>query len=220
MGEEVEKREIAVKDYLNVLVLKNHLIMLNEEQLSKVYHDDINYVIFIKSLHKLTLIDSGFLYLDDGLIEKIEMVIDYNRFKTDSDIRDTINEIIKFLNSVKYSSPELKNLYQLAYLAYQEETRKVKINDIDELLDYLAYDARIVEVVMDGNTGIMDDDTKFMASLNYLVKMAPEALQEPYIHSCIDDCLASIKVAPFSFKTRKLLKDTKDNYQRIKRKEE
>ena len=71
MGEEVEKREIAVKDYLNVLVLKNHLIMLNEEQLSKVYHDDINYVIFIKSLHKLTLIDSGFLYLDDGLIEKI-----------------------------------------------------------------------------------------------------------------------------------------------------
>ena len=73
---------------------------------------------------------------------------------------------------------------------------------------------------MDGNTGIMDDDTKFMASLNYLVKMAPEALQEPYIHRCMDECLASIKVPPFSFKTKRLLRDTKDNYQRIKRKEE
>ena len=214
------KEEISVKDYFNILVLKNHLIILNDEQLSEVYHDDINYAIFIKALHKLISIDSGFLFLGDEIISKIERVIDYNRFKTDSNTLDTINEIIVFLNSVKHSSFEHKNLYQMAYLAYQEETRKVKINNIDELLDYLAYDARIVAVVVDGDTAAVDDDTKFMASLNYLIEMAPEALQEPYIHRCMDDCLASIKVAPFSFKTRKLLKDTKDNYQRIKRKEE
>lgn len=59
-----------------------------------------------------------------------------------------------------------------------------------------------------------------MASLNYLIEMAPEALQEPYIHRCMDECLASIKVAPFSFKTKRLLRDTRNNYQRIKRKEE
>lgn len=214
------EEEISVKDYFNILVLKNHLIILNDEQLSEVYHDDINYAIFIKALHKLISIDSGFLFLGDEIISKIERVIDYNRFKTDSNTLDTINEIIVFLNSVKHSSFEHKNLYQMAYLAYHEETRKVKINDIDELLDYLAYDARIVAVVVDGDTAAVDDDTKFMASLNYLIEMAPEALQEPYIHRCMDDCLASIKVAPFSFKTRKLLKDTKDNYQRIKRKEE
>lgn len=136
MEEEIsvkDEEEISVKDYFNVLVLKNHLIILNDEQLSKVYLSDITYYTFINALHKLISIDSSFFFLDDKIIDKIEKVIniDYNRFKTDSNTLDKINEIIMFVNSVKHSSFERKNLYQMAYLACQKETRKVKINDID-----------------------------------------------------------------------------------------
>lgn len=214
--------ECSIKDFFNVLVLKNQLITLNSYEMKELYQDYSNYIIFLDTFCVLTSIDSGFLFLNDDIVDKIEKVVNYNRFNTDFYTYEIINKIIQYLNLIKGYSSEQRNLYQKSYLVYQEDIRKVQINNIDELLQYLTYDARMVIAIEDDNTEIIDDDKMFMSSLNYLIETAPEVFQNPLVYKFMKERLNSIKIKPmsFSFKTKKLIKDTRNNYQRIKQKEE
>ena len=208
---------ISVKNFFNVLVLKNQLITLDSYELKDLYENYNDYITFLATFCVLTSIDSGFLFLDDSIIDKIEEIINIHRFDTDSETYEIINESIQYLNSVKGFNPSQKILYRDSYLAYQEDIRNVKINSIDELLNYLAYDAYMVVAIEDVRIEFIDDNKMFMASLNYLMEMAPEVLQNPCIYNLMNDCLNSIEVNPFSFKTKRLLKETKNNYKKIKK---
>lgn len=215
-------KEFSTKDLFNVLVLKNQLITLDYDKLKELYQDYDNYLLFLDSFSVLTNIDSGFLFLRDDILKKVEEIVNYNRFNTDPEVYNTINEIIQYLNLIKGYSSIHKKIFRDSYLAYQEEIRKIDINSIDELMRVLANDAYMVVALEEYDIDFISDDKLFMASLNYLIETAPEIFQNTYIYDFFNKHLNSMEVKPlsFSFKIKRLLRDTQNNYQKVKQKEE
>ena len=211
--------EYSVDDYKNVIILKNQLLTMDSDQLKNLYEDYDNYCLFLDTLCVLINVDCGFFLLRDDIISKIEEVVQLNRFQTDSDTFDILNEMIQYFNITKNYSSNRKKILSQVYFAYQEDIRHTTFEDMNDLYEAIAYDAELVLALEKHDLDSISQDHYFMSSLNYILDTVPEITQDSHSYDLLLERIDSVTVRswPFDLKKKDTLKNTKDNFQKIKK---
>lgn len=186
-------------DFCNLLSLKNHLATATEKDLVDLYQDVEDYVTFIDIFVLLTETDSGFLLLDEGLVDRVNSVLQVHRFDIDDkEIKDIINSIIGYLNRVRTMDSSVKNILKNNYLAYHEELREATFGDNESFLAAISYDAIVVKALLDGDMNLAKDNKFIVMSLNYLIKVCPELFKRKEVkdnaEKLLDKCMKGNKL--------------------------
>lgn len=213
----------TVNDYLNVLCLRNQLVCVGKKQLLDVYKDYENYITFLDSVYVFSEIDSAFLLYNKDYVDKVENIVQIHRYDTDDpEVKNVVNTIIGYLNGLKTYSDEYKDALMQAYHSYNEEKRNVQIESDNLLLQALAYDAVVVAGLANENMEIVTDDDLFLSSMNYLMNTIPEFFDNAQVKiraiTRLDEL--SKKGRPFNKRIRTYSKETLENFQKIKVREE
>jgi len=215
--------EYDLNDFENVICLKNQLLSVPIETLLDVYSDYENFVTFLDSVSVLSNIDSAFLLFDSGCLEKIETIIQMMRFQyKDPVIIKAINEIILYLNGIKFLDSTKKDILKEGYLDYHEDCRKITMENEATFLDSLAYDAVCYAALKEGHMETISDDDLFLASVNYLLEAVPQFFRAPDVADRLLSKLGELekKGWPFHKVTREYSKETKEYYKKFVLKEE
>lgn len=170
--------EYSINDYKNILILRNQLETISEDDLIDIYQDVSAYQVFLNSVAILANVDSAFLHYKDEYIKKIERIISIHRFDVSGQYQELINDIITFLNEVKSTSEVKKKLLMDGYFAYQEDIRNRRFKDYQEMLYFESYDAQVVYGLELGQLAFLTDSDRFISSLNYLHENIPELFIE------------------------------------------
>lgn len=209
-----------LKEYQNILNLKNHLICLSERELENIYQDMDFYLAFIQTVFSLIENEGGMLLLDEDYIKKVLSVLQIHRFDCpNKEVKEDINGIIQCLNGVKAYPDSLKNGLKNAYLAYQEEQREITFNTKEAFAASLSYDAIVFNAIQKGQEEDIKHDKYYVMSLNYLLKTCPELFDEKEKETAIEVLDKFEKKAKlFSFK-RKLVRNAKKSVKELKKEE-
>ncbi len=210
--------EYSLEDYKNVIILKNQLLTMDIYQLKALYQDYETYLLFLDTISVLISIDCGFLFLRDDIISKIEQIIQYNRFEADSDTFQIINEMIQYFNTIQNYSPNRKKILTSSYLAYQEDIRKMKLKDMNDLFQAIAFDANVIVALEQNTMDFLSDNRYFLSSFNYMIESIPELFENS---SCdlLQEKLHSIEVRPWPFDrdSRQSLKKAEEHFKKKKK---
>lgn len=166
-------------DFVNLAIVKNHLGMVSRKDIVDLYQDMDDYVLFVDMFSYLTECDSGFLYLDSEISEKVLDVIQLHRFKIDDpEIREITNSIIEYINRFMNSSPEFRKATVESYFSYHEDLREATFRDADALVASIGYDALVLKAIVEGDSENVSNNKFTVMSLNYLVKVCPELFED------------------------------------------
>ena len=215
--------EYDLKDFENVICLKNQLLSVPIETLLEIYSDYENFVTFLDCISVLSNIDSAFLLFDSDCIEKIQTIIQTNRFQyKDPAIIAVINDIILYLNGMKYMDPVKKAILKEGYLCYHEDCRKITMDNETIFMNSLAYDAVCYAALKVGHMEIISEDDLFLASVNYLLEAVPQFFKNQEVADRLLTKLDELekKGWPFHRTTRKYSKETKEYYKKLELKGE
>ena len=205
----------------NLLVIRNHLAKISESKLLELYKEYDFYLAFLNCIWLLIDNDSAFLLFDENFIDKVLSVIQIHRFDAKDDgVKQEVNDIIDYMNSVKSYSDDMKNVLKNNYLAYQEEQRNATFYSTEGLIDSLAYDAIVFSSLRNGDMDSIHYDEHFILSLNFLMNTCPELFQNKEI---MDRALKRLEVARNHTKrlspNKKLIKHTKTHLDDLRKKE-
>lgn len=209
-----------LKEYQNLLNIKNHLICLSERELEKMYESMDFYLAFIHTIFSLIENEGGVLLLDEDYIKKVLAVLQIHRFDCPyKEIKEDINGIIECLNGVKAYPESLKNGLKNAYLAYQEEQREITFNTKEALAASLSYDAIVFNAIQNGHEEDIKHDKYYVMSLNYLLKTCPELFEESQKETAMEALNKFEKNTKlFSFK-KKYIRKAKKSVKELKKEE-
>lgn len=212
--------EYTLEDFQDVICLRNQLLNAPLQTLMDEYQDYNQYVTFINSVITFSNIDSGFLLFDDNLIDKISRIIQIYRFENPpQDVRDAINSIILYLNRVKAYPKEYKELLKSGYREYQEDTRKVSFETDADMLYSLGYDGIVLMALQQEQYEDLQVDM-FLASINYFLETMPELFQVDRVRKRVLEEVGKLDSWSSPKMIRQFAKATKEEFQKIKQKEE
>lgn len=207
-------------EFIGLMSIKNQLICCDVETLREIYINSGKEIYFINLICDLCEKETTFLLLEKDFSNKIFSILSDIRVITkDSDIINSINSIIGFINGIDGYSPKLKASMKNAYLAFNEDTRGIKLEQHNEFLKVLAADAITYCALKEGKYELVEDeDSLFLSSLNYLIEMCPELFKDKNFtdnaNRRID--LITYKKWPFNIKNRKYSLDTKKHLEKVK----
>lgn len=216
--------EIEITDFVDVLCLKNQLVNVDQEKLIEVYSDYENYITFIDSV--LTMIkmeETPFLLYRDTFLRKLEAVVQLHRYDAvDGEVRKKANKVVGLLNSIKNCSTIDRKILKEAYRSYNEDVRKNTFIDETDFLYSVGYDAAVYAALVDDNMDLIIQDDMFLSSINYLLDKAPVIFDNKDIQERVLSKFDELEkgFSPFTKKIRKYSRITRENYQKIKTKEE
>lgn len=167
-----------LEDKINIIYLKNQLINATTEQLKKKYSSHDNFGFFIDTLNIALNEDHIYFLLDDEILSKAETIIAHRRFDFDDEcFNAVINEIINQLNRLKTIPEQLKTIQKQSYISFQQSTRQMVFDDMEDFLSAIAYDAVLIQKLTNGE--LVDlEPAYFFASTNYLAQTLPEFYQK------------------------------------------
>ena len=201
----------------NLLTIRNHLGVVGEEQLLKMYQSPKCFENFVDAIHLLLENDSGFLLFDPSFIEKIFSVFQLHRFDCDSSTKETINDLIGVLNGIKNYPENLASILKNNYLAYQEEKRHITFYSTETLIASLSYDALVLSGLRDGNMESIKDGDYFLMSLHYLMDVYPEFFQDEGVYArCLTLIDATGKECRNFSRRKKYVKEAKERVMKLK----
>lgn len=216
--------EVTIRDFVDVLCLKNQLVNVEQEKLLEVYQDYENYITFISSvLSMVKTEDSPFLLYRDSFIKKIDAVVQIHKYDApDAEVKMAANEVIGLLNHIKSYSISNRKILKEAYRSYNEDVRKTTFIDENEFLYSLGYDAAVYAALVDNNMDLITQDDMFLSSVNYLLERIPVIFDNKDVQELTLSKIEELERgwSPFNKKTRKYSKVTRENYQKIKTKGE
>ncbi len=216
--------DITMDDFINVICLRNQLLVVPTDEFVEKHREEERFLSFLDTLAVLTMIDSAFFLFSDELIEKAKAVIFEYRFNyKDTNIVEAINQAILYFNTIRNYDESCKKLLKNGYLGYQEDCRKITIEDENQFLELLAFDAVVYFALAEDKMDIVgDDDAFFLASINYLIESIPELFNDEEIKNRAMKKLEEImkKGWPFKKVNRDYSKETIENIQKIKTREE
>lgn len=212
--------EINMTEFINIMKLKNQLIMFSSSELVEIYKDIDDFFTFLDTFILLTETDSGFLLFDDSFRDKICSVMQYHRFNCNDDIKQTINDVICYLNSISGYSREHTNLLKNGYLSYQEQMRHVEFYTTESMLASIANDAIVCCSLINGELDEIEDGDHFLMFLNYMVNVCPEFFNDKDVLKRVYFLLdkASHESRIFSMR-KKYVKETKSRLVEVFKKE-
>lgn len=159
-------------EFENIMIFKNQLINLDKKEIIKVYQDVSNYALFLNTIIMLINNENVLFLLDDNYLDKVYSILDIHRYDlNDSDVFDTVNDIIDALNIIK--TIKSKEEYVREYVKYQESLRGFKFKEPDDFLYALSYDAVVIAGLRDNNIPIQYDDL-FISSIRYFINIYPD----------------------------------------------
>lgn len=212
--------EYTINDFENVLCLKNQLISVPISTLLDVYCDKENFITFLDTCIVLISTDSGFMLFSDELGEKVKEIIGQNRFKyKDKEIVEAMNSIIGYLNETITYSDSYKAILMNGYLAWQEDCRKIEMEDNQIFLEAMAYDALVYCALKENNMELIDKDDMFLSSVNYFMVVFPEIFNDSKVTKLLLEKLAEQETKKGFFKnrtTRVYARETREIFEKIK----
>lgn len=215
---------VTTNDLEDVLYLKNQLICFSTEQLLNMYaKDDDMYLTFIDSVVVAMNVDSVFFFFDCSILDKISSVVQARRFNFcgNGNVVDVINFIIHFINEYNCMDETLKNLYKKQYLLYQEETRRINMNE-HIIFPVSCSDAILFDALSNDNLDSIPNDYMFLSSLNFLLSYIPIIFKDEKIKKNVINKLQIImsmdssdrKIRNFA---RKTMNDFNNNIVKVKK---
>lgn len=199
------------------LVVKNQLVNASIEQIMKINEGEARTKMFLSAINRLLKDETAFVLMDSRLLLKIEEFINERRFRySNNELNRLINEIIIELNSIKTKNEDQINLLKNGYLAYQEDCRKIRVRENEELLCSMAYDIIVYMNLEKGSLAELEFDGLFLATTNYFLRTAPEIYDDS---AFLEQTLQKIENGCYtrSFKNigyRKYAKSTKAAFQK------
>lgn len=167
-----------LEDKINIIYLKNQLINATTKQLKKKYSNHDNFGFFIDTLNIALNDEPVYFLLDDEILNKAENIIAHRRFEFDDESFNTvINEIINQLNGLKAIPEQVKETQKKAYISFQQSTRQMVFDDMEDFLSAIAYDAVLIQKLTNGELAELEP-AYFFASTNYLAQTLPEFYQK------------------------------------------
>lgn len=213
--------DITIGEFINLLRLKNQLIMFSSNELVEIYEKEEDFLCFIDTIALLTEVESSFLLFSEAFSDKICTVLQDHRFNCSSDIKQSINEIISYLNGLKGYSTGYINILKNSYLSYQEQLRQVKFSTTEAFLASIADDAIVISSLKDGDLDKIEDGDYCMMSLNYFMNVCPELFENSEVFSRANSLLdKEIKESKIFSKRKKYVKETKERLINASKKEE
>ena len=211
--------EPTLTDFVNVLCLRNQLVVLKEEVLLDVYQDYENYLTFLDSVEALSEIDGAFLFYSDEFIKTIYDILQIHRYEIkDPEIRNSINEKIGYLNRVRITTEETKKELKNIYHNYHEKVRNMYIKTSQDLIHYLGYDACVYVAITEGNMDSVTNYEMFLSSINYFIEAIPEIFEDKDVRDRTMTLVNKLSKGfnPSKGKIRRYSQETKENLQKIK----
>lgn len=213
--------DITIQEFINILRIKNQLIMFSGSELVEIYKDEADFLCFLDTFILLTQVDSAFLLFSDNFSDKICTLLQDHRFNCDTEIKKSINDVISYLNGLKGYSSGYINTLKNSYLSYQEQLRHIEFISTDSFLASMANDAIVFSALRDGDLDRIEDGDYYMMSLNYFMNVCPELFKENAVvqraNSLLDKEFKNSKI--FS-KRKKYVKETRERLINSGKKEE
>ena len=209
--------DYTTNDLIDCICLKNQLVNAPLSKMMEEYQDYDSYAEFLLAVLVLRDTDSGFLLFDDSYCEKILQVLQIHRFdEIHDDVRNTINEIIEYVNYMKNMPTNMKTRFQQEYRSYQEEIRKIGFVDDACLLYSLGYDAIVLMALKEHNLDFITEDDLFLASINYFMETMPELFEDEVALQMSSDKIDQLTKngGIFSNKIRTYSRQTKRYFQK------
>ena len=166
----------------------------------------------------MTNIDSGFLLFSNDFLDKIESVIEQNRFEiNDNEVRDVTNSIISYLNEIRGKSNLYKETIKAHYKYFQEEIRGVKFSDSNQLFRSLGYDPFVYDAIRDKDLSGLGEDKLFLASVNSFLELVPEMFEDKEVQELVNNKIDEIgrNNKFYQRDMKRLVKDTINHTNRI-----
>ena len=211
------------KDFENLVFLRNQLSVASMQVLKEVYSDMDNYICLLDTLVLLTQVDGGFLLMSNDYYDRILTLVDLHRFDADDIVRKVANDIIVYINDLSSKQgSSLNTRLLIQYKEYQEDLREVNFDNIQDLINSVAYDAVVLLALSKDRLDIIDNEDYFMYSLNYIMKCFPEYFHDDEFKERAITALKMIhdKQSIFKRDKKKFSKEMINNIVKIKKKEE
>ena len=216
----MEAVEYTVKDFEDVMIIRNQLECDTPANLCEFYSDMDNYLEFIHAMTVFSQVDGAFLLYRRDYIDTVERILQVHRFDGDREkVWGPVNDLVLYLNELKGYTPDLVNMLKNGYLAYQEDCRKTPFTDEDEFLYSMSYDAVVLWALKnEGNLDSITESDMFLASINYLIETLPETFESKEVSKKVMDKLSELESAgwPFKRELREYSKETKEAFQKLK----
>lgn len=213
--------DITMQEFINILRIKNQLIMFSGNELIEIYKNEEDFLCFIDTFVLLTEVDSAFLLFDERFSDKICTLLQDHRFNCDSEIKQSINDIISYLNGIRGYSKGYINILKNSYLSYQEQMRQVEFSTTEAFLASMANDAIVFSSLQDGELDKIEDGDYYMMSLNYFMKVCPELFENCDVLERASSLLdKEFKSSRILSKRKKYVKETRERLNNASKKEE
>ncbi len=208
--------DYTIDDFVDCLCLKNQLVNAPLSKMMVDYQDYDCYAEFLLAVLVLRDTDSAFLLYDDSYCEKILQVLQIHRFDgIQPDVKNTINDIIAYVNYIKGIPKNMKEVLKKEYRSYQENARKVNFSDEDCFKSSLAYDAIVFLAMEEHDFSRIKENDLFLASVNYFMEVIPGLFQDKDILQMSSDKIEQLtktggvfpnKIKTYSRQTQKYFK--------------
>lgn len=208
-----------VRQRVDLLTLKNHLVEVSSEELCDVSREDDYYEFFLESSLRLLLEEPAFLLLDDILLQKISKVASEQRYRYhNSPIYSFSNDLIVGVNELLYLPEFKKKSRVFHYLAFQEDCRKKTFSSISDSLLTNARDLWVYRSIQDQEDYLTEMDV--LSGLRYFSFVCPELFQDSDFMKGAEDFVDSCCALPIYRRLGKqyhLAVDTQKILQKVKK---
>ncbi len=179
MNYKLPKKELS-------FLLKHQLLSFDKDEIYEIYKDRNQYLEFLRSINQLIIDDPCFLVLEDKNIDKIQYVINKERFenKTVKDLTPIQNELIVKLNVLKNLN---KETIIPRYIDQQMIGRGCIAMTKTALIKQIAHDYYLIHSLKEDTLENLEP-SNFMCSTFYLLEEYPEMYKEhpEYLQETID----------------------------------
>lgn len=210
--------EYSILDFSNVVHIRNQIAFLDMKTLISLYKDKDNYINFLETFVIMTNIDSGFLLFSEQFLDRVETIVQLNRFSFDnSEIHQTINDIIGYINQIKSQPESYKSSVRQHYACFQEEIRGVNFSNNAALVRSLGYDAYVIDALRDHDMSNIGEDLLFLASVNSFFELIPELFDDSKIRELTEEKIQEIKNTSKFYQRdiKRFTKNTENNFQKL-----
>ena len=214
-----------IKEFADVLCLRNQLLVVDEKKLIDTYEDYENYEVFIDSVVAMinNEAESPFLLYRDSFVKKIENIVQIHRYNLkDEDIKEKTRDIIAHLNTISNYTPFERKIVKEAYRIYNESIRNIAFDNDKEFLYSLGYDAVVYAAITENDMELINQNDMFLSSINYFLDNIPEIFNNSDVRkrtlTKIDKLSKGFGL--FDKGMKKYSKATREGIEKIKTKEE
>ena len=224
LTDEERTEEYNLQDKIDVIYMKNQLLAGPMDEMKKLTESYDDFGTFIDILNITLDAEPAFFLLDTKLLDKAEDLMSEKRFEYPVPINNQIiNEIIGQINALRTLPEDIKTRQLMAYIEWNCEVRQLGQLSSIEFLQALAYDAEVIDGIVEKDLSDITNPLYFFSTINYLTVFMPELIEKhPQAKDLVMDKLDQHinKKGFWNWAERSFAKEAKSNLQKVKKIEE